>query len=69
MIISSTGLKDAFTIDPVQHGDERGFFFEGFSRPRLAEATGYEFDVFQSNHSAPLSFGVCITRSKMSKRS
>lgn len=51
MIISSTGLKDAFTIDPVQHGDERGFFFEGFSRPRLAEATGYEFNVFQSNHS------------------
>ena len=51
MKISDTGLKDAFVINPVLHGDERGYFFEGFSRQRLAEAMGYDFDVAQVNHS------------------
>ena len=43
MNITETKLKDAFIIDPVVHGDERGSFHEGFSRQRLAEASGYEF--------------------------
>ena len=51
MKISDTGLKDAYVINPVLHGDERGYFFEGFSRQRLAEAMGYDFDVAQVNHS------------------
>jgi dTDP-4-dehydrorhamnose 3,5-epimerase len=51
MKISDTGLKDAYVINPVLHGDERGHFFEGFSRQRLAEAMGYDFDVAQVNHS------------------
>jgi dTDP-4-dehydrorhamnose 3,5-epimerase len=51
MNITETKLKDAFIIDPVVHGDERGSFHEGFSRQRLAEASGYEFDVAQANHS------------------
>ena len=51
MNITETKLKDAFIIDPVVHGDERGSFYEGFSSQRLAEASGYEFDVAQANHS------------------
>ena len=51
MKISETGLKDAVIIDPTVHGDERGYFFEGFSRQRILEATGYEFDAAQANHS------------------
>ena len=51
MNITETRLKDVFIIDPVVHGDERGSFHEGFSRQRLAEASGYEFDVAQANHS------------------
>jgi len=40
-----------FTIDAVPHTDERGFFFEGFSKPTLEKNTGYRFDVAQINHS------------------
>ena len=64
MNITETKLKDVFIIDPVVHGDERGSFHEGFSRQRLAEASGYEFDIAQANHSAALgtSFAACIIR-------
>ena len=51
MIPSETGLEGAFLIDPVVHGDERGFFFEGFSQRCVADTTGYKFDVAQINHS------------------
>lgn len=52
MRISKTELEDAFLTEPLVHGDERGFFFEGFSKRRLAEATGHKFDVAQVNHSS-----------------
>ena len=51
MNITETTLRDAFIIDPVIHGDERGNFYEGFSRQRILDATGYEFNVAQANHS------------------
>ena len=51
MKIFETGLKDAVIVDPTVHGDERGYFFEGFSRQGILEATGYEFDAAQANHS------------------
>lgn len=51
MKLSETDLPDAVIIDPTIHGDERGFFFEGFSRHQLFEATGYEFNAAQANHS------------------
>ena len=51
MKISETALKDAVIIDPTVHGDERGYFFEGFSRQRILEANGYDFDAAQANHS------------------
>lgn len=46
-----TGLKDAFTFAPNVHGDERGYFFEGFNRQRVLEDTGYDFNVAQANQS------------------
>jgi dTDP-4-dehydrorhamnose 3,5-epimerase len=51
MNITETTLRDAFTIDPVIHGDERGNFYEGFNCKRILDATGYEFNVAQTNHS------------------
>ena len=51
MKIFETGLKDAVIFDPTVHGDERGYFFEGFNRQRILEATGYDFDAAQANHS------------------
>lgn len=51
MNVIETGLKDAFVIDPKVHEDERGYFFEGFSRQLLTEKIGYEFHVAQINHS------------------
>ena len=35
MKISKTSLMGAFTIDAAPHTDERGFFFEGFSKRAL----------------------------------
>ena len=69
MKISDTGLKDAFVINPVLHGDERGYFFEGFSRQRLAEAMGYDFDVAgESFAQHETSFAGCIIRWRMFRR-
>ncbi len=51
MNIAKTTINDAFIIDPVIHGDERGDFYEGFSRQCIFESTGYKFDVVQVNHS------------------
>ena len=51
MNIIEAGLKDAVLVEPTVHGDERGYFFEGFSRQRILEDTGYEFDAAQANHS------------------
>jgi dTDP-4-dehydrorhamnose 3,5-epimerase len=51
MKFSETKLRDALIIDPTVHGDDRGFFFEGFNRHKLFEATGYEFNAAQANHS------------------
>ena len=36
------GLK---LVEPTVHGDARGFFFEGFHKPRYAEH-GIAFDVW-----------------------
>ena len=51
MNVIDTGLKDAFVIEPTVHSDERGHFYEGFNRQEFARETGYDFDVFQTNHS------------------
>ena len=51
MKLTDTNLNGAMLIEPNVHGDERGYFFEGFSRKRFAERSGYEFNVSQINHS------------------
>ncbi len=51
MKLTNTNLNDAMTIEPTVHEDERGYFFEGFSRKSLAEMGCYEFNVSQINHS------------------
>src|ERR1700691_979775 len=46
----SIRLEGPVVIEPVVHGDERGFFLETYRRDRLAEL-GVEADFVQDNHS------------------
>lgn len=46
-----TGLKDAVIFAPTVHSDNRGYFFEGFSRQLVLDTTNYDFDTAQVNHS------------------
>jgi dTDP-4-dehydrorhamnose 3,5-epimerase len=50
MNIGQTRLQGPLTIQPVVHGDERGFFVETFRADVLAEA-GRALDFVQDNHS------------------
>jgi dTDP-4-dehydrorhamnose 3,5-epimerase len=50
MLIHPTRLGAPRVIEPVVHGDERGFFLETFRQDLLAEA-GVEIDWIQDNHS------------------
>jgi len=49
MQVSETALADVKLIQPVRHGDHRGFFSETWNRARLAEA-GLDLDFVQDNH-------------------
>lgn len=44
-------LEGLVTIDPVIHGDDRGFFFESYNRRRFADDVGVQVDFVQDNHS------------------
>ncbi len=46
-----TSIPDLLIIEPRVFGDERGFFFESFSRRQFAELTGRDVDFVQDNHS------------------
>jgi len=46
----TTSLTGPVLIDPVVHGDERGFFLESYRRSRFAEL-GVTDDFVQDNHS------------------
>jgi dTDP-4-dehydrorhamnose 3,5-epimerase len=50
MQISPTRIEGPLLIEPVVHGDERGFFVETFRQDALAEA-GVELEFVQDNHS------------------
>jgi dTDP-4-dehydrorhamnose 3,5-epimerase len=50
MLIHPTRLGAPRVIEPVVHGDERGFFLETFRQDLLAEA-GVDIDWIQDNHS------------------
>lgn len=50
MRIQQTGIADVLSILPVRHADDRGWFSESWSRPKLVEA-GFDHDFVQDNHS------------------
>ncbi len=45
-----TPLPGCFLLEPVVHGDDRGFFIESWNR-RTFEDIGIDFDFVQDNHS------------------
>ena len=51
MKIAATNLPEVFVLEPVVHGDERGFFFESFNQKRFEEAIGRKTQFVQDNHS------------------
>lgn len=46
-----TAIPDVFIFEPKVFGDERGFFFESFSKQIFEEATGLKREFVQDNHS------------------
>ncbi len=47
---TDTNIPGVFLIEPVVHGDHRGFFMESYHKQRLAEL-GIEHEFVQDNHS------------------
>lgn len=50
-------LDGVFELKPAQHGDERGFLSETWSRHDMAKA-GFDIDFVQDNHSASRQKGI-----------
>ena len=46
-----SSIPDLIIIEPKVFGDDRGFFYESFSRRKFAELTGRDVDFVQDNHS------------------
>lgn len=57
MKITETYIQGLLVIEPVIHGDNRGYFFESFCRKKFEEATGIQVDFVQDNESKS-SYGV-----------
>jgi dTDP-4-dehydrorhamnose 3,5-epimerase len=51
MKVTPTAIPEVLVIEPKVFGDDRGFFFESFSRKVLAEAIGIDVEFVQDNHS------------------
>lgn len=51
MNVIQTKIPDVLLIEPKVFGDERGFFFESYSRRAFEKATGIKQDFVQDNHS------------------
>ena len=51
MKVTPTAIADVLLIEPKVFGDDRGFFFESFNRKVFAQATGFDVDFVQDNHS------------------
>ena len=47
---ADTEIPGVFLLEPVVHGDHRGFFMESYHKDRFAEL-GIEYDFVQDNHS------------------
>lgn len=57
MTFIRTAIPDVVIIDPVVHGDERGYFVETFRADKLSEFLGYKINFCQDNESRS-SYGV-----------
>ena len=51
MKVTPTAIPDVLVIEPKVFGDDRGFFFESFNRKVFVQATGFDVDFVQDNHS------------------
>ena len=51
MLVHATTLKDCVIIEPRMFGDNRGFFFETFSKQRYLEEARIALEFVQDNHS------------------
>ncbi|MEA5511907.1 dTDP-4-dehydrorhamnose 3,5-epimerase [Crocosphaera sp. UHCC 0190] len=54
MNVTPTKIPDVLIIEPRVFGDERGFFYESYNHKAFTEATGYEVNFVQDNHSRSL---------------
>lgn len=52
MKLTETPLKDCFILEPVVHGDHRGFFMESFNQKVFNEVTDTNYTFVQDNHSS-----------------
>lgn len=57
MKVEALSLKDVYIIEPVLHGDHRGFFMESYNEDRLKEQ-GISYNFIQDNHSLSAEAGV-----------
>lgn len=51
MQFTKTKIPDVVIFEPKVFGDDRGFFYESFNGKAFLEATGYETQFVQDNHS------------------
>lgn len=51
MQYTPTSIPGLLILQPKVFGDERGFFFESYSRRSFLDATGLDLDFVQHNHS------------------
>lgn len=51
MQVRKTAIDGCLIIEPVVHGDDRGFFMETFSARRYADLAGIDLAFVQDNHS------------------
>ena len=51
MTLTRSKIEDVIIIDPIVHGDERGYFVETFRQDKLEEFLGFKIDFCQDNES------------------
>src|SRR3954471_8073601 len=51
MKVTRTDIADVLVLEPKVFGDARGFFLESFNLKTFREATGFDGDFVQDNHS------------------
>ena len=51
MKVERASIPDVLLLEPVVHGDGRGFFLESYNRRGFAAATGLDVEFVQDNHS------------------